>query len=109
MKDSFIPLLIVFLLGLVMLALVFRMIHGSWRRAWCSLRGPCDWQWLYNEPRYLNGTQNRRATMWVGIYRCPRCSERSDGCARWEQRAREVGVPGDEMAHIRDRFDASSA
>jgi hypothetical protein len=93
MKISIYLLITLVLYGIVML-FVLRGIMGSWRRVWCRfVKGGCDWRWQYNVPRYINRSSR---PMWVGIYECPHCVERSDGCAQWRQRSLEVGTPGDE-------------
>jgi hypothetical protein len=80
------------------LVLLWLVYGRSWRRVWChTFHRGCDWSWQSNEPRYLPG-QTR--PLWIGRYQCQRCLDWSDGCARWEQQARQLGTPGDEHADV---------
>jgi hypothetical protein len=89
---------------LVMLVVWFLAVHKwSWRKLWCSmLHSQCAWQWQHNEPRRLPRLPTDSGSaplMTIGRYRCWRCYEWSDGCARYEQRTREM---------YREQFDRES-
>jgi hypothetical protein len=64
----------------------------SWLlRAWQHFRYGCDWKWQHNEPTFVKtAPYGMQKPMWIGRYQCSWCRDWSDGCARWEQRSREV-------------------
>jgi hypothetical protein len=86
---------------LVMMLVFMRLVHGSWRATRCKLlHSHCDWAWVHNDLRPVEGEIFR--TRWIGVYRCRRCGEPSVGCARWEQEKRILrGEPGD-MAQLEE-------
>lgn len=78
-------------LGLLSFIVIFLLaVHSwDWNKLMCHMFHPnCDWQWRYNEPRY--DLAERPRAHWVGLYQCSRCFTWSDGCARWEQRSRQL-------------------
>jgi hypothetical protein len=76
------------LLGFIVIFLL--AVHSwDWNKLLCHMvHKQCDWQWRYNEPRY--DLAERPRAHWVGLYQCSRCFTWSDGCARWEQRSRQL-------------------
>jgi hypothetical protein len=87
---------------LVLLVVWFLAVHKwSWRKLWCSmLHSQCDWRWQRNELKRLPWVSGAEIDhMTIGRYRCSRCYEWSDGCARYEQRTREM---------YREQFDRES-
>lgn len=89
--------LITYLTAVCLLAfiIIFLLaVHSwDWRKMMCHMvNKQCDWVWRYNEPRYVD---HHKAVYpgrphWVGLYQCSRCFTWSDGCARWEQRSRQL-------------------
>lgn len=77
----------------VFLVMFFGAIYDwNWRKAIChTFHGNCDWRWRFNEPRWPSAApEDMNRHTWIGRYRCSRCLTWSDGCARWEQRNREL-------------------